>query len=222
MIHPQITKEMKDEDCKKLSNEAKAKYKQDLEKNKLQVKKNPSNPYERENAIFVDNCCRQLPNMKPKWIQLLDSIHTGILAPIKTLHQRSIPSPGWTEKFEAWASTSTNAAVRSPVFPSTLESYVSSAKWFQEHMVTKSGYHLRFKPSDCCPTKTNPGSMADIFSYTLFPRLESSADYQNIVHETISFDNIPPRDYIHHSGTMTQLESTPSKLKQLIANAGKI
>ena len=56
---------MKDEDYEKLSNESKPKYRQDLEKNKLQVKKNPSNPYERENAIFVDNCRRQLPNMKP-------------------------------------------------------------------------------------------------------------------------------------------------------------
>ena len=53
MIHPRITKEMKDENYEKLSNESKAKYKEDLEKNKLHVKKNPCNPYERENTIFV-------------------------------------------------------------------------------------------------------------------------------------------------------------------------
>jgi len=76
---------MKDEDYEKLSNESKAKYKQDLEKNKL-LKKNPRDPYERENAIFVDYCRQRLSKMKPERILLLDSIHTGILAPIKTDH----------------------------------------------------------------------------------------------------------------------------------------
>ena len=38
---------MKDEDCDKLSNESKAKYKQDMEKNKLRVKKNPRDPYKK-------------------------------------------------------------------------------------------------------------------------------------------------------------------------------
>ena len=222
MIHTKITKLMKDEEYEKLSNESKAKYKLDMENNELRVKNNPRDPYERENAIFVDNCRQNLPTMKPERIRLLDSIHTGILAPIKTSHQRSIPLQGWTEKFKAWASTATKTAVRSPRFPSTQESYVSSAQSFKEHMVKKSGCHLRFKPSNCCPTKTKPGTMADIFSYALFPRIESLAKPQIIVHETIKFDDVPARDYIHHSGTMIQPESTSSKLKELIANAEKI
>ena len=180
MIHTKITKSMKDEEYEKLSNESKAKYKLDMENNELRVKKNPRDPYERENAIFVDNCRQNLPTMKPERIRLLDSIHTGILAPIKTSHQRSIPLQGWTEKFTAWASNATKTAVRSPRFPSTQESYVSSAQSFKEHMVKKSGCHLRFKPSDCCPTQTKPGTMADILSYALFPRIESSAKYKTL------------------------------------------
>ena len=184
MIHTKITKFMKDEEYEKLCNDSKAKYKLDLENNDLRVKKYPRDPYKRENAIFVDSCRQNLSTMKPERIRLLDSIHTGILAPIKTSHQCSIPLHGWTEKFKAWASTATKTAVRSPRFPSTQESYVSSAQSFQEHMVKKSGCHLRFELSDCCSSKTKPGTMADIFSYALFPRIESLVKRQIIVHET--------------------------------------
>jgi len=216
MIHPRLTKKIKGEGYQQ--------HERKRENNQPPVKRQPRDPYERANAIFL-GCCRsqrQLSKMKPERIALLDSIHTGILAPIKTVHQCYTPLPGWEEEFNAWASTSTNDAMRSPVFPSTREPYVSSATSFQEHMVKKSGCHLKFKPSDCCPTKTKPGTMADVFSYALFPRLERSLDYSQIAYETIQFDDVPPQDYTHHSGTIIQPESTPSKLKQLIAEAEKV
>ena len=222
MIHPRLTKKIEGKEYQQLSEESKDEYNQKLEKNKLQAKRQQHDHYERENACFLNHCRNRISNMKPERIALLDSIHTGLLAPIRTLHRCSDPLAGWEEEFNAWASTSTNDAMRSPVFPSTREPYVSSATSFQEHMVKKSGCHLKFKPSDCCPTKTKPGTMADVFSYALYPRLDLSAAYPQIAYETIQFDDVPPQDYAHHSGTIIQPESTPHKLKQLIAEAEKV
>ena len=187
-------------------------------------KKQPRDPYERENAIFIDACRQRQTTMKPERKALLNSIHTGILNHFKTSRRNLRPLLGWTEQFAEWASSTTIAAVRSPKFPSTKESYVANANSFQEHMVTKSGCHLKFQPSDCCPTltKLKPGTMADVLSYALFPRLQGTFQYKNIAYKTISFDDIPPIDYPHHSGTIIQAEATPTKLKGLIQKAEQI
>ena len=189
--------------------------------NLKQRPRTPRDPYERGNAIFIDYCRTRLSKSKltPERIKLLDSIHTGILTPIKTSHRRSFPLEGWAEKFLGWTNKTTTVIVRSCVFPSTFESYVSSTHSFEEHMITKSGCHLKFKPIDCCPTVTTPGTMADVFSYALYPCLESTSHNNSIIHETITFDDIPAKNYDHHSGTLIPTESATSKLKGLIEDA---
>ena len=143
MIHPRPIKVMIDEQYDTLSEEEKEKYNKKLEKMKQQVKGQPRDPYERENAIFVSYCRVRLLRMKPERIRILDSIHSGILSPTKSSHRRSFSLQGWEEQFLAFAGKTTNALVQSSFFPSTLEPYVSSSRSFEEHMITKSGCHLK-------------------------------------------------------------------------------
>ena len=120
-----------------------------------------------------------------------------------------------------WCKTSTSV-VWFYFFPCTFKSYVSSTHSFEEHMITKSGCHLKFKPIDCCPTVTKPGTMAGVFSYVLFPRLQLTSQINSILHETITFDDIPAKNYNHHSSTLIPPKDVPSKLKGLVEDAKEL
>ena len=64
--------------------------------------------------------------------------------------------------------------------------------------------------------------MADVFSYALYPRLQSTSQNNSTIHETITFDDIPAKNYNHHSGTLIPPEPATSKLKDLIGDATKL
>ena len=85
---------------------------------------------------------------------------------------------------------------------------------FEERMITKSGCHLKFKPRDCIPTETKPGTMADVFFHILFPSVQSTPPNKIMHHETVTFDDIPVVPYRHHSGTF--IPTVSLKLKLLV------
>ena len=131
--------------------------------------KKQSEKYENDLATFIDNCRQRQLQMKQARIDMLNSIHTGILTHIKSSHRCSQPSLAWMDRFKQFAHDTTAIFVRSAIFPSTRESYVLSSLSFPEHVIKKSGCHLKFEPSDCDPGRTLPGTMEDVLSYALFP-----------------------------------------------------
>ena len=114
---------------------------------------------------FLSNCRQNKLKMKPSRIAHLDSIHIGILSTIKTSERNTQPLAGWTERFREFAMLTNNIILRSALYPSTREPCVLSTTSYEEHMVTKLGYHLRFPLDDCCTTQTKPGTMTDVLSY---------------------------------------------------------
>ena len=75
-------------------------------------KKWSRDPNERENAVFLDNCRQRQTMRTPARKALLNSIHMRILDHSKRLWRNLCPMHRWTDQFVAWASMTTNAAVR--------------------------------------------------------------------------------------------------------------